>query len=66
MCQYLELLLQSVHLSSQGVDDVLPVFQHEVLQVLGRLHLLNVLHTERGKKTQLKYTISIGNFIGQS
>lgn len=41
--KYLELFLQAVYLGSQCVNDVLPVFQHEVLQLLGGLHLLDVL-----------------------
>lgn len=46
---HLELLLQAVHLGPQGVDDVLPVHQHEVLQLLRSLHLLDVLHTNTEK-----------------
>lgn len=45
--QYFELFLQAVHLSSQGVDDVLSVFEHEVLQLLRGFHLLNVLQRHK-------------------
>lgn len=43
---HLELFLQTVHLCSQGVDDVLPVLQHKRLQLLRSLHLLNVLQPQ--------------------
>lgn len=43
----LEFFLQAVNLCPQGVNDVLPVFQHEILQLLGGLHLLNVLHEQQ-------------------
>lgn len=41
----LEFFLQAVHLGPQSVNDVLPVFQHEALQLLGVLHLLDLLQT---------------------
>lgn len=40
---YLELFLQAVHLGPQGVNDVLAVLQHKVLQLISGLHLLDVL-----------------------
>lgn len=46
MFQYLEFFLQAVHLSPQGVNDVLSVFQHKALQLLGGLHLLNFLQRQ--------------------
>lgn len=44
--QYLEFFLQAIHLGSQSVNDVLPVFQHEVFQLLRSFHLLNFLQTK--------------------
>lgn len=44
---HLEFFLQAVHLGPQGVDNVLPVFQHEVFQLLRGLHLLNVLQNDK-------------------
>lgn len=51
---YLEFFLQAVHLSPQGVNNVLSVFKHEVFQLLGGLHLLNVLQEEKDKTEALK------------
>lgn len=44
--RYLELFLQTVDLCSQGVDDVLPMFEHEALQLLRCFYQLYFL----GKK----------------
>ncbi len=43
---YLKFFLQAVHLSPQGVNYVLPMFEHEALQLLRGLHLLNVLQRQ--------------------
>lgn len=51
---YLEFFLQAVHLGPQGVNDVLSVFKHEVFQLLGGLHQLNVLQEEKEKTEALK------------
>lgn len=40
---YLQSFLQTVHLGSQSVNNVLTVFEHEVLQLLRSLYLLNLL-----------------------
>lgn len=57
--QYFELFLQPVHLSSQGVDDVLSVFQHEVLQLLRGFHPLNVLQRHKHKHVVLSVKIRV-------
>ncbi len=41
--RYLEQLLDAVHLGAHGVDDTLPVLQHELLQLLHILPLLQIL-----------------------
>lgn len=53
--KYLEFFLQAVHLGPEGVYDVLPVFQHEVLQLLRGLYLLNFL--QREKKNPKHFTL---------
>lgn len=58
---HLEFFLQTIHLSSKGVNDVLPVFQHKGLQLLGRFHLLNVL--QRKKPTPLSLSNMKANRI---
>lgn len=52
MFDHLEFFLQTVHLGPQGVNNVLSVFKHELLQLLRSLHLLNVLQNKAKKKTQ--------------
>ena len=39
-----QLLLDSVDFRAQAVDDVLAVFQHKRLRILGRLHRLHLSH----------------------
>lgn len=51
---YLEFFLQAVHLGPQGVNNVLPVFQHEVFQLLRGLHLLNVLQNDKKQRKKRK------------
>lgn len=52
MFEYLEFFLQAVYLGSQSVNDVLPVLQHEALELISSLHLLNLLQKEK------KHTLS--------
>lgn len=68
MFSHLEFFLQAIHLGPQGVNNVLPVFQHEVFQLLRGLHLLNVLPNDkkqREKRKKLRNFNIIGNNNGR-
>lgn len=49
---HLEFFLQTVHLGPQGVNNVLSMFKHELLQLLRSLHQLNVLQNKAKQKTR--------------